>query len=47
MQQKLGTPSTIRGFFAGTLLAYQQSLNDEKALIAIALLAVYIVLGVL
>jgi len=22
MQQKLGTPSTIRGFFAGTLLAY-------------------------
>jgi multidrug efflux pump len=47
MQQKLGTPSTIRGFFAGTLLAYQQSLNSEKALIAIALLAVYIVLGVL
>ena len=47
MQQRLGTPSTIRGFFAGTLLAYQQSLDSEKALIAIALLAVYIVLGVL
>jgi multidrug efflux pump len=47
MQQKLGTPSTIRGFFAGTLQAYQQSLDSEKALIAIALLAVYIVLGVL
>jgi len=47
MQQRLGTPSTIRGFFAGTLQAYQQSLDSEKALIAIALIAVYIVLGVL
>jgi len=47
MQQRLGTPSTIRGFFAGTLLAYQQSLDSEKALIAIALLSVYIVLGIL
>jgi multidrug efflux pump len=47
MQQRLGTPSTIHGFFAGTLLAYQQSLNSEKALIAIALLSVYIVLGIL
>jgi len=47
MQQRLGTPSTIRGFFAGTLLAYQQSLDSEKALVAIALLAVYIVLGIL
>jgi multidrug efflux pump len=47
MQQRLGTPSTIRGFFAGTLLAYQQSLQSEKALVAIALLAVYIVLGIL
>ena len=47
MQQRLGTPSTIRGFFAGTLLAYQQSLSTEPVLIATALLAVYIVLGVL
>ena len=47
MQQRLGTPSTIRGFFAGTLQAYQQSLDSEKALIAVALLAVYIVLGIL
>jgi multidrug efflux pump len=47
MQQKLGTPSTIRGFFAGTLLAYQQSLSTEPVLIITALLAVYIVLGVL
>jgi len=47
MQQRLGTPSTIRGFFAGTLLAYQQSLSTEPVLVATALLAVYIVLGVL
>ncbi len=47
MQQRLGTPSTIRGFFAGTLQAYQQSIDSEKALVAMALLAVYIVLGVL
>jgi multidrug efflux pump len=47
MEQRLGTPSTITGFFAGTLLAYQQSLASEKALILIALLAVYIVLGML
>jgi multidrug efflux pump len=47
MQQRLGTPSTIHGFFAGTLLAYQQSLSTEPVLIATALLAVYIVLGIL
>jgi multidrug efflux pump len=47
MQQRLGTPSTIRGFFAGTLEAYQQSLSSEPMLVATALIAVYIVLGVL
>jgi multidrug efflux pump len=47
MEQRLGTPSTIRGFFAGTLLAYQQSLSSEWMLIITAVLAVYIVLGVL
>jgi len=47
MQQRLGTPSTIRGFFAGTLQAYQQSLSTEPVLILTALLAVYIVLGIL
>jgi len=47
MQNRLGTPSTIRGFFAGTLQAYQQSLSTEPVLILTALLAVYIVLGVL
>jgi multidrug efflux pump len=47
MQKRLGTPSTIQGFFAGTILAYQQSLSTEKYLVLAALLAVYIVLGVL
>ncbi len=47
MQKRLGTPSTLHGFFAGTLEAYQQSLSTEPVLIVTALLAVYIVLGVL
>jgi multidrug efflux pump len=47
MQQRMGTPSTIHGFFAGTLLAYQQSLSTEPILVLAALLSVYIVLGVL
>jgi multidrug efflux pump len=47
MQQRLGTPSSIHGFFAGTLLAYQQSLGTEPLLVLTALLAVYIVLGIL
>jgi multidrug efflux pump len=47
LEQDMGTPSTIQGFFAGTLLAYQQSLSTEPILVTTALLAVYIVLGVL
>jgi multidrug efflux pump len=47
MKQKLGTPSTVSGFFSGTLLAYTQSLSTEPYLILTALLAVYIVLGIL
>ena len=47
LQTRLGKPSTIQGFFAGTLLAYQQSLSTEPVLILTALLAVYIVLGIL
>ena len=47
MQTRLGLPSTIRGFFAGTLQAYQQSLSTEPILVTTALLAVYIVLGIL
>jgi multidrug efflux pump len=47
LQNRLGTPATIHGFFAGTLQAYQQSLSSEPVLIATALFAVYIVLGIL
>jgi multidrug efflux pump len=47
MHNRLGTPSTLQGFFAGTLLAYQESLGTEPILILTALLAVYIVLGIL
>jgi multidrug efflux pump len=47
MQDRLGTPSTIHGYFSGTLQAYQSSLSSEPVLIATALLAVYIVLGIL
>ena len=47
MQKRLGAPSTLQGFFAGTLLAYQQSLGTEPVLILTALLTVYIVLGIL
>ena len=47
MQQRLGMPETVRGFFAGTAQAYQTSLASEPALVGTALLAVYIVLGIL
>src|SRR4029077_11841699 len=47
IRESLGTPPTVSGFFAGTLLAYQQSLGTEPYLILTALLAVYIVLGIL
>jgi len=47
MEQKLGMPSTVRGFFAGTFQAYQQSLDSEPILLITAVFAVYIVLGIL
>ncbi len=47
MEASLGMPSTVHGFFAGTAEAYQQSLATEKYLVITALLAVYIVLGIL
>ena len=47
MEASLGMPSTIHGFFAGTAEAYQQSLATEKYLVITALLAVFIVLGIL
>ena len=47
MKQRIGAPSSIRGFFAGTLQAYQNSLKNEWYLLITAILAVYIVLGIL
>ena len=43
----MGMPSTIHTSFAGTAAAYEKSLANEPILIAAALIAVYIVLGVL
>jgi multidrug efflux pump len=40
-------PSTIHGGFQGTAQAFQASLSSEPILIALALVAVYIVLGIL
>src|SRR5215467_9851598 len=44
---QLRVPASIRGNFQGTAAVFQQSLNNEPMLVAAALLAVYIVLGVL
>ncbi len=43
----LHVPAGVVGSFAGTAQVFQQSLNSEAVLVAGALLAVYIVLGVL
>jgi multidrug efflux pump len=47
MQQDFGLPNTIHGMFSGTLQAFQASLSTEPYLIITALMAVYIVLGIL
>ena len=47
MEQSLGVPPSVHGMFSGTLEAYQSSLASEPLLIVTALLAVYIVLGML
>ncbi|HWW85879.1 MAG TPA: efflux RND transporter permease subunit, partial [Vicinamibacterales bacterium] len=46
-EREIGLPPGIRGTFAGTAQAYQDSLASEPILIAAALVTVYIVLGVL
>ena len=46
-REKLGAPTTLSGAFQGTAQAFQQSLADEPILILAALLAVYVILGVL
>ncbi|HYZ41390.1 MAG TPA: efflux RND transporter permease subunit [Stellaceae bacterium] len=45
--RRLGMPASIRGTFQGTAKIFQQSVQNEPLLVAAALLAVYIVLGVL
>ena len=47
MQRRIGMPASIRGTFAGTAEAFQKSLSTEPILILTALLAIYIVLGML
>jgi multidrug efflux pump subunit AcrB len=42
-----GLPANITGKFAGTAQAYQEALSNQPILIGTALLAVYIVLGIL
>ncbi len=43
----LGVPATVLTKFSGTAQAFQDSLKNEPVLIATALIAVYIVLGIL
>jgi multidrug efflux pump len=44
---RIGVPASIHGSFQGTARAFQQSLANEPYLILAAIIAVYIVLGVL
>ena len=46
-ERAMAMPPTVRGSFFGTAEAYQVSLASEPMLIAAALVAVYIVLGIL
>jgi multidrug efflux pump subunit AcrB len=47
MQASMNVPATVQGSFQGTAQAFQASLSSEPYLIAAALVAVYIILGVL
>ncbi len=44
---RIGAPITLRGTFQGTAQAFQTSLASQPYLIAAALIAVYIILGIL
>ena len=46
-EQAIGMPSNVHGAFAGTAQVFQASLKSEPVLILAALVAVYIVLGML
>jgi hydrophobe/amphiphile efflux-1 (HAE1) family protein len=45
--REMGTPVTLTGTFQGTAQAFQSSLASQPYLIAAALIAVYIILGIL
>jgi multidrug efflux pump subunit AcrB len=47
MERNIGMPSSIQSMFSGTAEAFQSSLSTEPMLIITALMAVYIVLGIL
>lgn len=47
IQSRLNMPPTVRGFFAGTAQAFQSSMSNMLVLIVTAILAVYIILGIL
>ncbi|MDX2087241.1 MAG: efflux RND transporter permease subunit [Kofleriaceae bacterium] len=47
VERELGMPASIRSHFSGTAQAFQESLRREPYLLAAALLAVYLVLGIL
>ncbi|GHD55559.1 multidrug efflux RND transporter permease subunit [Jeongeupia chitinilytica] len=44
---RLGVPTSVQGSFAGTAKAFQSSVNNQPLLILAAIIAVYIVLGIL
>ncbi|HEX2652006.1 MAG TPA: efflux RND transporter permease subunit [Burkholderiales bacterium] len=44
---RIGVPTSVTGTFAGTARAFQQSLENQPFLILAALIAVYLVLGML
>jgi multidrug efflux pump subunit AcrB len=46
-EEEIGMPATVQGRFSGTAEAFRASLANEPVLIVAALIAVYIVLGIL
>lgn len=47
VQQQIGMPNSVTGSFQGTAKVFAQSLSNEPVLILAALVAIYIVLGIL
>ncbi|HEY1631641.1 MAG TPA: efflux RND transporter permease subunit [Rhizomicrobium sp.] len=47
VQQRLGAPATVTASFQGTAQAFQSSMSNMGLLLAIAIVTVYIILGIL